>query len=139
MLKEKTFQDQWIIFVTIPIINTAYQAKKVFKMSYFWILLLNWRDPCYEWALLWFMCNVKICALCKILARSYRRREAEKKKEGTRAKLTSLSPYVMNERLHYWGHFFILQWVKTNGWQKEISLEGLKWLGRAKSSSWKES
>lgn len=39
------------------------------------------------------------------------------KKEGTRAKLTSLSlsPYVMNERLHYWGHFFIPQWVKTNG------------------------
>ena len=95
MLKEKTFQDQWIIFVTIPIINTAYQAKKVFKMSYFWILLLNWRDPCYEWALLWFMCNVKICALCKILARSYRRREAEKKKEGTRAKLTSLSLHML--------------------------------------------
>ena len=48
---------------------------------------------CYKWAFLWFMYNVKICALCKILARL---RLSQLGGKGS----------IMNERLHYWRHFF---------------------------------
>ena len=65
--------------------------------------------PCYKWAFLWFMYNVKICALCKILARL---KTLPAKARGRFALPNVWKTPLLGTLFHG------PQWVKTNGWQK---------------------